>query len=491
MSLVIGGGLVVTPERDGVRAERGTIVVDGDRIARVVYGADAARLAPAAGDRVIDASRRLVIPGLVDAHCHAYGALVVGLVDHLPLDIRMLALGATLAGWTDDDTRVGTLLGAWRMLRGGTTTVLENVLQGLDATEAAIRALLQAGMRAVVGPMIMDRPFHETLPGYLERLPEPRRREALAAPTGSPKEPVERSLALARRWNGAEGRIRVCLSPSTPHRCTDALLELVADASAREGLGVHTHLLETRPQAVAARRIYGRSMVEHIEALGLLSPRLSCAHSVWLTDGDLDRVAAAGVGVSHNPLSNLYLGSGIARVPALLRRGIAVGLGSDGPNCGASGPIFEIMKLAACIHRLGEPDGDRWVSAQDAFRMATIGGARALGLDAEIGSIEPGKRADLVLVDADAPHLVALHDPVRQLVYGDTGQAVQTVIVNGEVVVDAGRPTRFDPAALLAEAREVGARLRERALPHLATGRELHPYLKDAYLALIRDFEGR
>jgi cytosine/adenosine deaminase-related metal-dependent hydrolase len=206
-----------------------------------------------------------------------------------------------------------------------------------------------------------------------------------------------------------------------------------------------------------------------------------------LTDGDMDRLAAAGAGVSHNPLSNLYLGSGIARVPELLRRGIAVGLGTDGPNCGASGPLFEVMKLAACVHRLAEPDGDRWVSAEDAFRMATIGGARALGLDGEIGSIEPGKRADLVLLDAAAPHLAPLNDPVRQVVYGETGRAVQTVLVDGQVVVEGGRPTRVDTRALVADARELGGRLRARALPLLARSRELHPELREAYLALVRE----
>jgi guanine deaminase len=488
MALVIQSGTIVTPAGAGVRAQRGTVVVDADRIARVAYGAEADAVRPGPGDRVLDASHRLVIPGLVDAHCHAYGALTPGLVDRIPLDIRMPALAATLTGWTDDDTRVATLLGALRMLRGGTTTVLENVLQGVEATEAAVQALLRSGMRAVVGPMIGDRPFHETLPGYLDRLPADRRAEALAAPTPSPKALVEASVALARRWDGAEGRIRGCLSPSTPHRCTVELLELVAEASARHGLPVHTHLLETRPQAVAGRRIYGRTLVEELKVVGLLTRRLSCAHAVWLTDGDLDLMAEAGAGVSHNPLSNLYLGSGIARVPAMLRRGLAVGLGSDGPNCGASGPMFEIMKLAACVHRLGEPDGDAWVSPAEAFRMATMGGARALGLDGEVGSIEAGKKADLVLLDADAPAYVPLNDPVWQVVYGETGQAVHTVLVNGEVVLEAGRPTRFDPLPLLAEARALGPRLRERALPALARGREVHPHLKDAHLALIAEF---
>jgi 5-methylthioadenosine/S-adenosylhomocysteine deaminase len=489
MGLLIVGGLIVTPDGAGVRAERGSIAVEGGRIARVAYGPEARTLATGPADRVIDASRRLVIPGLVDAHCHLYGALAPGLVDRLPLDIRMPALAATIVGCTDHDTRVATLLGALRMLRGGTTTVLENVLQGVEATEAVIRALLESGMRAVVGPMLADRPFHETLPGYLDHLPGPRRVEALGQPTPSPKELLEAAVAIGRQWHGAEGRVRVCLSPSTPHRCTDALLELVAESSAATGLPVHTHLLETRVQAVAGRRLYGRTMVEHVKTLGLLGPQLSCAHAVWLTDRDLDLLAEAAVGVSHNPLSNLYLGSGIARLPELLGRGVAVGLGSDGPNCGASMPLFEIMKLAACVHRLGEPDGDRWPTVQDAFRMATIGGARAHGLDREIGSIEAGKRADLVLLDADAPNFTPLNDPVTQLVYGETGQSVRTVLVGGEVVLEDGRPTRFDADAVIAEARERGARLRERARLALAQVQETERHRKGAYLALVREFD--
>jgi cytosine/adenosine deaminase-related metal-dependent hydrolase len=300
---------------------------------------------------------------------------------------------------------------------------------------------------------------------------------------------VEASLAIARRWDGAEGRLRVGLSPSTPHRSTDALLTLVAEASAAHGLPVHTHLLETRPQAVVGRRLYGRTMVEHIGALGLLSPRLSCAHAVWLTEGDLDLVAAAGAGLSHNPLSNLYLGSGIARLPGMLRRDIAVGLGSDGPNCGAATPLFEVMKLAAVVHRIGEPDGGRWPSARDAFRLATIGGARALGLDGDVGSIEPGKKADLVLLDADAPSLVPLNDPVRQLVYWESGQAVRSVLVNGQMVLDEGRPARLDPGALVAEARERGERLRARVAPGLARVRGLEAPLLAAYLDLLGEAE--
>jgi 5-methylthioadenosine/S-adenosylhomocysteine deaminase len=488
MTLVVKDGHVVTPTVGDLRAGRASVIIEGDRIARVAWGTEAERLTVTPGDRVMDATRSIVIPGLVDAHAHLYGVLIPGLIDRLPLDMRMPHLGACLAGWTERDTWVATLLGALRMLRAGTTTVLENVLQGLDAAEPAIKALLRSGIRAMVGPMIADRPYHETMPGLLERLPERFWPEVSAAPGSAPEAVVARCRDLARRWHRAEGRLSVCLSPSTPHRCTDRMLAAMAEAADADRLPVHTHLLETRPQAAAARRLYGRSMVEHLKTIGLLRPGFLGAHSVWLSDADLDLMAEAGAAVCHNPLSNLYLGSGIARVPELLRRGVAVGIGSDGPNCGSTTSLFEIMKLAAVVHRPGEPDAQRWLGPDDAFRMATLGGARALGLDHDIGSIEAGKKADLVLLDARAPALVPLNDPVAQLVYGESGSAVTTVLVGGEVVVERGHPTRFDPADLVAEASEIGARIAEQARPGLARAAELTPHVHETYQALLRAF---
>ena len=490
MALLIRDGMVVTPSRDDVRAERATIVVDGARIARVAWGAEAAHVVTRPGDTAIDASRALVIPGLIDAHSHFYGTLVPGLIDRLPLDVRRPFLGACTEGWNERDTWVATMLGVLRMLRHGTTTVLENGAQGIDATIPAIHALLEGGVRAVVGPMVADRPLTETMPGYVERLPGALRAEVLrAAPSPPARELVERCVAIARHWHGAEGRISVCLSPWAPFGCTDEMLTLVAEASAAHRLPVHTHLLETRPQAVAARRLYGRTMVEHAAALGLLSERFSGAHAVWLADGDLDLLATHRAAISHNPLSNLYLGSGIARVPDLVRRGVAVGIGSDGPNCGSTTSLFEVMKLAALIHRVGERDAARWIAPREAFRMATIGGARALGLDAEIGSIEPGKRADLVMLDARAPAFVPLNDPVWQLVYGESGTAVERVIIDGAVVFEHGGPTRFHADAIVAEAEDLGRRLAARAEPVLARMLPLEPYLTATYRALLDEFE--
>ncbi|HXJ83621.1 MAG TPA: amidohydrolase [Candidatus Methylomirabilis sp.] len=489
MALVIRDAMVVTPLGEDVRAGRASIVVDGTRILRVAWGADAAQVEDRSGDTVLDASGALVIPGLVDAHCHFYGTLVPGLIDRLPLDVRRPLLGACTDGWSERDTWVATLLGVARMLRHGTTTVLENGAQGIDSTVPTIRAFVEGGVRAVVGPMVADRPLSDTMPGYAERLPVDLRAEALGAAPAPGRELVERCVAIARQWHGAEGRISVCLSPWAPYGCTDEMLALIAEASATLRLPVHTHLLETRPQAVAARRLYGHTMVEHAAALGLLSERFSAAHAVWLGDRDLDLLAEHRCAISHNPLSNLYLGSGIARVPELLRRGVAVGIGSDGPNCGSSASLFEIMKLATVVHRLGERDGRQWIAPREAFRMATIGGARALGLHAEIGSIEAGKRADLVMLDAKAPEFAPLNDPLWQIVYGQSGTAVDRVFVDGAVVFEHGRPTRFDARAIAVEAAERGSQLTARARPALARMERFEPYLTATYRALLDEFD--
>jgi 5-methylthioadenosine/S-adenosylhomocysteine deaminase len=490
MALLIRGGMIVTPEGDGVRVGRGTIIVEEDRIVQVIYGpeAEGAQLGPL--DRLIDAKDHLVIPGLVDAHSHFYGTLVPGLIDHLPLDIRAAFLGELMNGWSEHEIRIGTLLGAYRMLLNGTTTVLENTLQGMETTDAVIGALVESGIRAMVGPTIADRPFHETMPGFLESLSEGDRSRVLATPVPHCQDLIESSLRIVRLWQGAQGRISICLSPSAPHRCTDALLTMVAETAHAHGLPVHTHLVETRPQAAVAQRLYGQTMVEHIWKLGLLRRGFCGAHAVWLTDRDLDLIAEANAGISHNPLSNLYLGSGVARVPELLQRGVAVGIGSDGVNCGSSASLFEVMKLAAVLHRIREEDGKRWVSAQDAFRMATIGGARALGLDHEIGSIEVGKKADIVLLNSESPSFTPLNEPVMQLVYGETGSSVKSVLVDGKEVINEGRPAEFDLEAVMTEAHEIGSRLRERAKIGLTQANMLKPYLEKVYLSLMQEFKG-
>jgi cytosine/adenosine deaminase-related metal-dependent hydrolase len=222
------------------------------------------------------------------------------------------------------------------------------------------------------------------------------------------------------------------------------------------------HLLETQVQAVLAQQRYGCTQVQHLQRLGLLTPRLSCAHTIWIDDDDIGRLADAQAVVVHNPTSNLKLGTGLAPIPAMLARGVAVALGTDGVSTNDSPDLHRAMHLAAILHRPHEPRRTHWISAREALRMATQGGARALRLAGCIGALAVGMRADLVLYDLTAPRWVPLNDPVQHLVHVEDGNSVDTVLVDGRVVVEQGKVMTFDAAALIAEARPMLAAIRAR-----------------------------
>jgi cytosine/adenosine deaminase-related metal-dependent hydrolase len=268
--------------------------------------------------------------------------------------------------------------------------------------------------------------------------------------------------AAIRRWNGLEGRIAVCPAPSNPCRCSDELLGMCRDLAERHDVGIHVHLLETRIQTVLAQRQHGETTVRHLDRLGVLTRRLSCAHSIWLDAPDIELMAERRAVVVHNPESNLKVGTGVAPIPLMLAAGVPVALGTDGTSSNDNLALHDAMHLATLIHRPHEADRSRWVTAADTLRMATQGGARAMLREDAIGSIEVGKRGDLVLYDLTAPWWIPLNDPVQQLVYGENGSSVDTVLVDGRVVVEGRRPTAFDADAVRAEARPMLAAIRAR-----------------------------
>jgi cytosine/adenosine deaminase-related metal-dependent hydrolase len=282
---------------------------------------------------------------------------------------------------------------------------------------------------------------------------------------------------LAAECHRPADGLTIGVGPSGPQRCTDALLVGAMDLAERLGLPFHTHLLETRAQAATADRLYGRSMVQHLHALGLLRPRVSVAHAVWLEPADVDLLARGGVRVVTNPVSNLAVGSGIAPLLALRRAGVAIGLGTDGANAAGRQSVFEVMKLAAMLAKLQTRDFAGWPTALEVLEMATLGGARALGLDDRAGSLEPGKEADLLVLRRDATALTPLTDVAWQLVYGRPEEAIERVMVAGRVVVEGGRVRTVDEPGLLAEARERGGRLIEGYRREVDAIGRLHPAL--------------
>jgi guanine deaminase len=457
------------------------VLVEGERIAGV--GADLPR---PAGAEAIDATGCLVLPGLVNAHTHGHNNLLRGLAGRWTLEDLLNHGPALNAGRTPEDHYLSAAIGAAEMAKTGCTTAYDLFMSlpypSLDEMEAVVRAYTDVGLRVVLAPAVADLRFWDTVPGLLDLLPPEvaRQLEGLRPP------PTEALLRLGeeaiRRFHGAAGgRIRLALAPTIPTQCTDEFLAGCARQAREHGVGIHTHLAESKLQALAAMRRWRKTAVAKLAELGMLGPGFVGAHAVWLTDDDIARLADAGAAISHNPASNLRLGSGIAAVREMLDRGVTVALGCDGSMSSDNQNLFEAMRLAGLVGNVRFPHHTaRWLEKADVWRMATANGARALGLDGDVGAIEPGRQADLALLRAGSTYLTPRSDVLGSLVYVETGASVDTVLVGGRVVVRGGRLLTMDEDKLRDRAQAAADRLRERNAPRFAFADSLAPYLADA-----------
>jgi cytosine/adenosine deaminase-related metal-dependent hydrolase len=443
----------------GVQADtQADVVVTDGRIAAIV-DAGTARVE---GARIIDGRDRLLMPGLVNAHTHSPTNVLKGTGDRLSHPAFMWRNQADTAGRMPDEIRLSALLGCIEHLLGGTTAIIDHFPEqgfGLGDVDAVVEAYRSAGLRALVALRIFDEPYTDIEPpaGLVgDTMPD----NPLAPPP--PSESLAVVEAAIRRHDGtADGRIRICPAPSNPVRCSDDLLAGVTEMAARYDTPVHMHLLETAVQGRIARTRYGCSMVRHLDALGLLTDRLSSAHTIWLDDEDIALFAARGAIPVHNPESNLKLGAGLSPVARMLRAGVAVALGTDGASTNDNLDMHDVMRLALMLQRPGEPDRSRWPSVADAITMATVAGGRALRC-AGLGTLAVGAPADLVLHDLSAPSWIPLNNPATQLVFAASGATVDTVIVDGRIVVESGRIVAFDMQPILDEVRGLVRRHRSR-----------------------------
>jgi len=436
-SLLIHGGTILTMN-DRLDVVEGDVVVRDGRIEEV------GRVAAARHDTVLDASGALVLPGFIQTHIHLCQTLFRGFADDLALiDWLRTRIWPMEAAHTPASLRASARLAACELLSSGTTSVL--TMETVHDTEAVFEEVAASGLRAVVGKCLMD--ADAAVP---RRLLQPARTA------------IDESLDLHRRWDGAAGgRIRAALAPRFAVSCSQGLLEEVGALSSSRGMLVHTHASEQQAEIAIVERQTGKRNIEYFEAVGLASDRLCVAHCVWLDEREQDILASRRVNVLHCPGSNLKLGSGIAPIAELRRRGISVSLGADGAACNNRLDMFEEMRLAAVLQSVRVGPGA--LPAREVVWMATREGARALGLEAEIGSIETGKRADLIVVALDRPHLAPGPDPYSTLVYAARGTDVRHTVVDGHVLVRDARPARLDPAEVTAGARREAAALLARA----------------------------
>jgi 5-methylthioadenosine/S-adenosylhomocysteine deaminase len=457
---------LVLPGAGDWRARRANLAIRDGRIFKVGEGS------PGEGDKVIEGRDFLAVPGFVNAHYHSPLSILRGTADGLGHPAFMWQNQADTASRSVHEVYVSALLGGIEMLAAGTTAVIDHFPEqgfSLEHVTAVARAYRELGLRAAIALRVFDEAYNDIAPpGGLP--PELARCNPLApAPLAETMALVEASVDA---HDEPHGLLRVFPAPSNPSRCSDRLL-LECEALARKrGLGVHTHLLETEVQTTIARERHGTTMVRHMERLGLLSSRLSCAHVIWIDEDDIALLAARDVTVVHNPESNLKVGAGFMPLPAMRRLGLRVALGTDGASTNDNLVLHEAMRLAAILHRPHEADRSRWLRAEDALEMATGGGAAALQCAGRIGALEPGRSADLVLYDLARPRWTPCNDPAQQLVFAENGDSVHTVLVGGRVVVEQGRPAGVDVDALLREARGMlqAVRTRNRDLREAVTG---------------------
>ncbi len=464
------------------------LLIEGQVIRHIGKGIATEGLSP---EQIIDGKERLVVPGFVNAHLHSHDRFDKGRFPALPLEIWMLLYNPPIVrrDWTQREVYLRTLLGGMEMLRSGTTTVIDDVYLGWPVAPEHIDAVFQAyadlGIRADVSVGYSDKPYHETVPYLAECLPEDLKRPGpLAAPSST--EILSLWRDLADKW---QGRVSFVLSPSGPQRCSDRFLEQTWALSKERDLPVLIHVLETRIQALTGRKFYGKTLVEHMAALGLLTPRSVLIHGVWMTDSDLDLVARGGCTVVHNPGSNLKLGSGIAPVAGMRKRGICVALGTDNHNANDSCSMLEATKLASLIHTVQHGRYQEWVSSTDVLDMATQGGAHALRDPDRTGRIAEGHQADLAFYRLDTNAFLPRNNLANQLVFCETGSSLDRVIVAGKTVLAGGRIQTIDESAIMAEIWDSIDEIQTKVLNTRSAGEHLRPYLERSYELCLNDPE--
>lgn len=434
IDLLIHNGLVLTMDESNTIYDPGTVAVMGDRIVAVGPGEQSAEPCK----QSIDATDCVVMPGLVNAHTHE--CLLRGFCEDLPLErwLEEVCFPKDRA-YAAEHIHAAALLNQLEMIRGGITTFIDIFRFPAEAAKVAERS----GLRAILSPQII-----ETAPGAGET--------------------IEDSEAFVAEWHGrANGRIQTWFGPHAPYTVSPEGYQRITQLAEQYGVGIHTHLAETAVEVDNSLARHAVSPVAYLDRLGVLSSRTLAAHCVWLTEDDIRILAERDVAVAYNPSSNAKLASGVAPMPDLLAAGVRVGLGTDSNLSNNNLDMFEEMRLGAMIQKLHCQDAAA-MPCDLMLRLATIGSAQALGLADDVGSLEPGKKADIIVVDFMAPHLWpilrgARGNVIEQLVYSANSADVRTTIVDGQVLMEDRQVRTLDPQEVFTAAQEAAMNLLQRA----------------------------
>jgi 5-methylthioadenosine/S-adenosylhomocysteine deaminase len=439
-SILIKSGTIVTMDQtDSI--VRGDLLIRDGRIAEI------GNHIHAKASEVIEADGCAVLPGFVQTHLHLCQTLFRGAADDLSLiDWLKKRVWPMEAAHTAASVRASARLSIAELVRGGTTCAL--TMETVQHTAEVLRVVEESGFRATVGKCMMDK--GDDVPvGLYEKT----------------SDSIRESVELIEKWHGrADGRVRCCFAPRFAISCTRELLSEVSDLARKHRVMIHTHASENKNECEIVEGETGRRNIAYLDSLGISGAHVVLAHCVHLDEDEMETLARTKTNVAHCPSSNLKLGSGIAQVSEMLARGISVSLGADGAACNNRLDMFTEMRTAALLQKAFQ--GPEALPAGRALRMATIDGARALGLGNEIGSLEAGKRADVIVVDLDQPHSSPqLNDVVSVLVYSAVASDVRTTIIDGQVVLRDGELLTLDETVVIEEAnREAGSLARRAGL---------------------------
>ena len=320
---------------------------------------------------------------------------------------------------------------------------------------AVFSAYEDVGIRASISGHVINRKIPDTIVYLNDLLLDDLKREIAAQEPPTTEDYLSFCREAFKTHHNRAGRLRFMLSPSGPQRCTPDLMRGADELARAHGVPFHTHIVESKVQAVSGQELYGKTLIRYMHDLGLLTRNTTIAHGNWLTDEDMALMGDARCSVVHNVLSNLKLGSGICPVRRLLDAGVNVALGSDGLSTSDTPNMFAVMSAAGLLHNISSPDTYYWLTAEEVLHAATKGGAYSVLMEDEIGSLEAGKKADLAMLNLRTASFTPLNDVRNHLVYCENGSSVETVIVNGEIMVEDGKLTRVDEDALLDELREM------------------------------------
>ncbi|MGF6177293.1 amidohydrolase family protein [Ensifer sp. 4252] len=454
--LIRNAAIVAMDSSHGAAPFAGDVLIEGETIKAI---GEALSAGPDA--HIIEGRGKLVMPGLVNAHTHSSETFLRGRYERMPLEIWLLYAYPLLMNDPIGERLLylRSLLLAMESLRNGVTTFCDDFFDPprheLDRLATVFRAYDDAGIRANVSSAVMNVHTLDALPFAREVMPPELQALLDFGPPMTADGYMDYCRSAFSSLHGKSGRLHFMIAPSAPQRCSPELMAACMDLAVEKHVPFHTHILETKTQAVTGHMLHGKSLIAYMHDLGLLKRNTTIAHSVWVSDEDMRLMGEAGVSVAHNAVSNLKLGAGIAPIRRLLDAGVTIGLGTDGVSSNDTARIFDVMRVAGLVHSAAGPDQETWVAADEILAMATVGGAKTALLEQVTGSLEVGKAADLLILDLRSYPFVPLNDVAKHLVYSENGSSIETVMVAGRIVVQNGRLTTIDEQAAFDEIAEL------------------------------------